>query len=106
MEWERKTSQFEFAPYVSMNGRFRVQDINDCPVVKEYDELKKHNWDNKESHQRFIGYCRKQGIRLNGANWVLVDNETGAAIKFPFKTAKQAKDFAEIIWEGESPAEG
>lgn len=97
MEWTRKTSEYEFAPYVSADGKFRVQDMNDQPIVPEYNELKKHNWDNKQTHARFMSYCKENKISLNGANWVLVNNETNEVIKFPFKTAKTAKEYAETL---------
>lgn len=97
MKWTRKTKEFEFAPYVSENNKYRVQDINDQPIIKEYDELKKHNWDSSESHKKFIDYCVENKIRFNAANWALVNNETNEVIKYPFKTAKDAKAYAETL---------
>ena len=97
MKWMRNTKEFEFAPYVSENGKYRVQDINDQPCIPEYNELRKHNWDSKKSHEDFMNYCKENKIVLNGSNWVLIDNETGEVIQFPFKTAKAAKEYAETI---------
>lgn len=97
MKWTRKTEEFKYDPYVSDDGMYRVQDMNDQPIVNEYTELKKRNWDSKESHQRFMDYCKAHKISLNGANWVLVNNATNEPIKFPFKSAKAAKEYAESI---------
>ena len=97
MKWTRKTKEFQFAPYISDDGRFRVQDMNDQPIVEEYNELLRHNWDSPESHQSFLWYCKEHKISPNSANWVLVDNRTNEVIKFPFKTAKAAKQYAETI---------
>lgn len=97
MNWTRKTEWGGFEPYISDNKKYRVQDMNDQPVVKEYNELKRHNWDNSETHKAFLTYCKSHKININGANWVLVDNETNDPIKWPFRTAKQAKEYAETI---------
>lgn len=97
MNWTRKTKEFTFAPYISEDGRYRVQDLNDQPVVKEYNKMKRHNWDSMESHRKFMAYCKLHAINVNGANWVLVNNETGEAICWPFKTAKAAKEYAETL---------
>ena len=97
MIWNRKSKEFSFEPYVSENGKFRVQEMSDQPVVKEFNELKKNNWNSKEDHEKFLAFCKENKISLNGANWVLVDNETNQPIKWPFKTASAAKAFAETI---------
>jgi len=97
MKWLRATKEFKFEPYVSEDGKYRVQDMNDQPIVREYNELKRNNWNSKEDHNKFMSYCKEHKINLNGANWVLVDNKTNEAIKFPFRTAKAAKEYAETI---------
>lgn len=97
MKWTRKTKEFQFAPYVSENEEFRVQDMNDQSIVEEYNELLRHNWDNKETHSNFLRYCAEHKTSLSGANWVLVNNRTNEVIAFPFKTAKAAKEFAETV---------
>lgn len=96
-KWTRKTKEFEFAPYIDENGEYRIQEIDDQPIVKEYEELKAHNWDNDETHKRFIDYCKENKIRLNSANWAVVNNKTNEVIKFPFKTVKAAKEFVETL---------
>ena len=97
MKWNRKTTEFAFEPYISEDNKYRVQDMNDQPIVKEYNELVLHNWDSKEDHKKFLNYCKEHKISLNGANWVLVNNETNEPIQFPFKTAKAAKEYAELL---------
>ncbi len=97
MKWNRKTTEFQYAPYVSECGRYRVEDINDCRTIPEWEELKKHNWDSKETHQRLLQYAKENKIKLNGANWAVVDNKTNTVIKFPFGSAKSAKEYAETL---------
>lgn len=97
LKWTRKTTEFEYAPYISQDGRFRVQDMDDCPTVEEYDVLRNNNWNSAKSHEDFLAYCRENNIKLHGANWALVDNKTNQPIKFPFRTAKAAKEYAENI---------
>lgn len=97
MKWTRNTKEFQYAPYISEDGKYRVQDMDDQPIINEYDELKKVHWNSKELHQRFMNYCKEHKISLNSANWVVVDNITNEPIKFPFKTAKAAKEYAESI---------
>jgi len=97
MKWSRNTKEFEYKAFTSEDGRYRVQDINDQPCVPEYNELKKHNWDSKKTHEAFLTYCKANKISLNGANWALIDNKTNEVIRFPFKTAKSAMQYAETI---------
>ena len=97
IKWTRKTSEFQYAPYISEDGKYRVQDIDSQPIIDEYNYLKNHNWDSKESHETFLRYCKEHRISLNGANWAVVDNKTNEVIKFPFKSAKSAKEFAERL---------
>ena len=94
MKWTRKTNEFEYQPYVSEDGRFVIGDIDDQNMIPEYTELKKHNWDNEKAHNEYMKYCKENKIRINGANWVLKDNEKVIGI---YKTAKQAKAVAEEI---------
>lgn len=97
MKWTRKTREFEYAPYIDENGKYRIQEIDDQPIVEEYEDLKKHNWDSKESHKRFMDYCKEHNIKMSDANWVVVNNETDEVIAFPFKTVKAAKEFVETL---------
>lgn len=92
MKWIRKTSEFEYQPYFSEDGRFTIGDIDDQNMIPEYTELKKHNWDSEKTHNDFMAYCKQNKIRINGANWVL--KEDGKVIGI-YKTAKQAKEVAE-----------
>ncbi len=97
MKWTRKTKEFEYAPYIDENEKYRIQDINDHPTVDEYEYLKNHNWDNEETHKAFMNYCKEHKISINGANWAVVNNETNEVIKFPFKTVKAAKEYVETL---------
>lgn len=100
MNWTRKTEFGQFAPYLSEDGRFIVADMSmssNSHYVTEYAELKRNSWNSKEDHAKLLSYCREHKLKLNGANWVLVDNETGETL-FPFKTAKAAKEHAESIY--------
>lgn len=93
MKWTRKTKEFEYAPYIREDEAFRVQDLNDNPIG-EYAKKKSHNWDSKESHEEFLKYCKENNIRLSGPNWVIVNNRTNEVIGKIFKSAKEAKEFA------------
>ena len=92
MKWNRKTNEFEYAPYISDDGRFQIADININDIIPEYTELREHNWDNDETHKHYIEYCKINGIRINGANWALTDNGEVIGI---FKTVRKAKEEAE-----------
>ena len=99
MKWTRKTKFGQFKPYISEDGKYMVADMNmsaGAALVPEYAELKKNNWNSNEDHNRFLKYCSDNKMSLSGANWVLVNRETGEA-KFPFKSAKAAKEYAESI---------
>ena len=99
MKWTRKTEFGQFKPYISEDDKYMVADMSmsaGAALVPEYAELKKNNWNSNEDHNRFLKYCSDNKMSLNGANWVLVNRETGEA-KFPFKSAKAAKEFAESI---------
>lgn len=97
MKWTRKTEFGQYAPYISDNGLYRVQDMSDQPIVEEYNTLRRNNWNSAKDHEAFLKYCAEHKIAINGANWVLVDNRTNQPIRFPFKTAKAAKEYAETI---------
>lgn len=103
IKWTRKTKAFDYAPYVSECGRFIVGDLSDCcrreefkrlELVQEYNELRKHNWDNDETHKSFLSFCKENKIRPDNANWILIDNGEFRGI---FKTAKSAKENAEEL---------
>lgn len=95
MLWTRKTEAGQYKPYISEDGRFTVADLAfNASLVPEYQELKKNVWASKEDHEKFLTYCKANKLNMNGANWVVVDNET-KEVRFPFKTAKAAKEFAE-----------
>lgn len=97
MKWTRKTEFGQFKPYISEDDKYMVADMSmsaGAALVPEYAELKKNNWNSSEDHSRFLRYCSDHKMRLNGANWVLVNRETGET-KFPFKSAKEAKEAAE-----------
>jgi hypothetical protein len=97
MKWTRKTEFGQFKPYVSEDGKYTVADMSMSAgrsLVPEYAELVKNNWKSSEDHNRFLKYCNDHKLKLSGANWVLVNNETGET-KFPFKSAKEAKEAAE-----------
>ena len=97
MKWTRKTAFGEFKPYVSEDGEFMVADLSmNSQLVPEYCYLKTHNWDSKETHEKFLTYCRENKLRLDNANWIVVNTKTGEK-HFPFKTAKAAKEYAESI---------
>lgn len=97
MKWTRKTEFGQFKPYVSEDGRYMVADMNDnVGLVPEYAELKRNNWNSDEDHAKFLQFCSEHKIKLSGANWVLVDTETGKTV-FPFKTAQAAKNAAETL---------
>lgn len=97
MKWTRKTEFGQFKPYVSEDGKYTVADMSmsvNADYVPEYAELKRNSWNSKEDHARFLNYCKEHKLKLNGANWVLVNNKTGET-KFQFKSAKEAKEAAE-----------
>ena len=95
MKWTRKTKEFQYAPYISECGKYRIEDINDCKTIPKWEELKKHNWDSKETHEALLQYAKENKIKLNGSNWAVVDNITNEIIKFPFATVKKAKEYVE-----------
>ena len=76
MKWTRKTAEFQYADYVSENGRFRVRDL--------------------AMHDR-TGWWNAHG--KSGYWWGLIEvTEDGEKIVAGnFKTAKAAKAFAETI---------
>ena len=75
MKWTRKTKEFEYADYVSDNGRFRVRDMS--------------------IHDR--AWWRENGKR--GCWWGVIEvTKDGEKILMGnFKTAKAAKEFAEQV---------
>lgn len=76
MKWTRKTQEFQYADYISEDGRFKVRDmsINDR-----------------------TGWWKENGKR--GYWWGLIENDDGSEriVAGNFKTAKAAKEFAETI---------
>lgn len=76
MKWTRKSSEFEYADYVSENGRFKVRDMS----IKDR-----------------TGWWKENGKR--GYWWGLIEStEDGEKIiAGNFKTAKAAKAYAETI---------
>lgn len=76
MKWTRKTKEFEYADYVSENGKYRVRDMS----------INAHEWFKENGKRGF--WWGLIGIDDNG-------NET--IIKANFKTAKAAKEYAEAL---------
>lgn len=76
MKWTRKTNEFEYADYISENGRFRVRDM---------------------SMNDRTGWWQKNGKR--GFWWGVIEiTEEGEKIlQGNFKTAKAAKEFVEQV---------
>jgi hypothetical protein len=76
MKWTRKTKEFQYADYVSEDGRFKVRDmsINDR-----------------------TGWWQENGKR--GFWWGLIEVKDGkeTIVAGNFKTAKMAKEYAETI---------
>jgi hypothetical protein len=76
MKWSRKTQEFQYADYISENGKYKVRDmsINDR-----------------------TGWWQKNGKR--GYWWALIESTDGneKIIQGNFKTAKAAKEFAETL---------
>ena len=74
MKWTRKTKEFEYADYVSENGRYRVRDM---------------------SMNDKTGWWKENGKR--GYWWGLIEvvGSEEKIISGNFKTAKAAKEYAE-----------
>lgn len=99
MKWTRKTEFGAFKPYVSEDGKYIVADMSmssGAAFVPEFAELKRNFRNSEADRAKFLTYCKDHKLSLNGANWVVVNNETGE-VKFPFKSAKAAKEYAESI---------
>jgi hypothetical protein len=76
MKWTRKTKEFDYADYISEDGRFRVRDM---------------------SLNDRTGWWQEYGKR--GYWWGLIEVTPNGEniIAGNFKTAKAAKEFAETI---------
>ena len=76
MKWTRKTKEFDYADYISEDGRFRVRDM---------------------SLNDRTGWWQEHGKR--GYWWGLIEVTPNGEniIAGNFKTAKAAKEFAESI---------
>lgn len=99
MKWTRKTKEFQYAPYESEDGKYIVADMSMSSgraFVPEYARLRRNSPNSAYDRTAFLNYCKEHKINIYGANWVLVNNET-KEVKFPFKTAKAAKEYAESI---------
>lgn len=74
MKWSRKSGEFQFADYVSENGRFKVRDM---------------------SMNDRTGWWKANGKR--GYWWAVIENTADGEkiVAGNFKTAKAAKEFAE-----------
>lgn len=97
MKWTRKTEFGQFKPYISEDGKYMVADISmsvNSHFIPEYAELKRNHWSSKEDHAKFLKYCADHKLSLTRANWAVVNTETGE-VKFPFKTAIEAKKSVE-----------
>ena len=76
MKWTRKTKEFEYADYISENGKYKVRDM----------QMNERKW------------WKENG--KNGCWWGLIEiDESGneTIVKAHFKTAKAAKEYAETI---------
>ena len=75
MKWTRKTAEFQYADYISEDGRFHIRDMS----------MKDRAWWTQNGRR---GYW-----------WAVIEiTEDGEKIiQAHFKTAKQAKQFVETI---------
>lgn len=77
MKWHRKSAEFQYADYISEDGRFHVRDMS----------IKERAWFEENGRSGFWW----------GVIEITADGEK--IIQGNFKTAKQAKEFAEKIIE-------